>query len=165
MRNAVVSVALVLIAVPAFAQAPAAPASAAPAAPAASASRRAAGTEAALLQMEKDMLAAVIKRDTAAVSPILADDFVATLPDGTTQTKAGFLADLKSGDLVVESSEMADTKVRIYGDAAVVTYSSTDKGKYKGQDIAGRYRWTDTFVRRGGKWQIVASQGTPLARP
>ena len=38
------------------------------------------------------------------------------------------------------------------GHAAVATYTTTDKGKDKGQDIGGRYRWTDVFVRRAGKW-------------
>ncbi len=123
------------------------------------------GVEETLMRVERDTLAAILKRDGAAAGAVLADDFVATLPSGDVQTKAQFLADLKSGDLVIESSEMADMKVRVYGDAAVVTYSSTDKGKYKGQDIGGRYRWTDTFVRRANKWQIVATQGTPIPNP
>ena len=75
---------------------------------------------------------------------------------------AQFLADLKSGDLAIESSEIQDMKVHVHGTAAVVTYSTTDTGKFKGQDIGGRYRWTDTFVRHGEKWQVVAGQGTPL---
>ena len=53
----------------------------------------------------------------------------------------------------------------MHGDAAVVTYVTTDKGKYKGQDISGRFRWTDVFVRRGGAWQIVAAHGTPIQTP
>jgi hypothetical protein len=79
-----------------------------------------------------------------------------------TQTKAQFIADIKSGDLALESSEISDMKVRVYGTAAVATYSTPDKGKYKGKDIGGRYRWTDMFVRHGEKWQLVAGQGTPL---
>ena len=55
--------------------------------------------------------------------------------------------------------------VRVYGDAAVVTYSTMDKGTFKGQDISGRYRWTDVFARRGGTWQIVAGQGTRIQPP
>jgi ketosteroid isomerase-like protein len=78
------------------------------------------------------------------------------------QTKAQLLADVKSGSLVLESSDIADMKVHLHGDAALVTYSTTDKGKYKGQDISGRFRWTDVFVRRSGTWLIVASQGTPI---
>jgi len=90
---------------------------------------------------------------------------VLTGPDGMVQTKAQLLADVKSGALNLESSDVSDMKVHVHGDAAVVTYASVDKGKYKTQDISGRYRWTDFFVRRGGTWQIVAGQGTPVQEP
>ena len=124
-----------------------------------------AGVEQTLMKMEQDALAALLKRDTAAFARIFADDAVVITPDGSPQTKAQLLADLKSGDLVIESSQISDMKVRAYGDAAVVTYITTDKGKFKGQDISGRYRWTDIFVRRAGTWQIVAGQGTPIQPP
>lgn len=117
------------------------------------------------MKMEHDGLAALLKKDVAAFGRIFADDAVLIPPDGTTQTKSQLVADVKSGDLVFESSEMSDMKVRAYGDAAVVTYVTNDKGKYKGQDISGHYRWTDVFVRSGGTWQIVAGQGTPIQPP
>lgn|SRR4029450_5288675 len=125
---------------------------------------RAAGqdTEAALMKMERDAAAALTKRDVAGFASIMADDAVFTGPDGAFQTKAQLIADVKAGELVIESTNMSDLKVRVFGDSAVATYATTDKGKYKGRDISGRYRWTDTFVRRGGKWQIVAGQGTPI---
>jgi ketosteroid isomerase-like protein len=121
--------------------------------------------EQTLMKIERDSLAALLKRDVAGFGRIFADDAVLVTPDGSPQTKAQLLADVKSGDLVIESSEISDMKVRVYGDAAVVTYSTTDKGRYKKQDISGRYRWTDVFVRRGGTWQIVAGQGTPIQPP
>jgi ketosteroid isomerase-like protein len=121
--------------------------------------------EQTLMKIERDALAAVLKKDIPAFGRIFADDAVVITPDGSTQTKAQLLADLKSGDLVIESSEISDLKVRAYGDTAVVTYLTTDKGKYKGNDISGRYRWTDVFVRRGGTWQIVAGHGTPIQQP
>jgi len=124
-----------------------------------------AGVEQTLTKMENDALAAIIKRDVAAFGKVFADDAVLATPDGTLQTKAQLLADVKSGDLVIESSSISDMKIKVYGDAAVVTYITNDKGKYKGQDITGRYRWTDVFVRRGGAWQIVAGQGTPIPKP
>ena len=119
-------------------------------------------TEAVLMKMERDAAAALTKRDLAAFGGVLSDDAVVTGPDGAVQTKAQLLGDIKSGSLVIESTVISDMKVRVFGEAAVVTYTTTDKGKYKGRDISGRYRWTDTFVRRGGKWQIVAGQGTPI---
>jgi ketosteroid isomerase-like protein len=72
------------------------------------------------------------------------------------------IADLKSGDLKIESSTPDDMKVQVYGNTAVVTYGTIDKGTYKGKDLSGKYRWMDVFVRRNGRWQIVAGQGTPV---
>ena len=114
------------------------------------------------MKMERDAAAALAKRDLAGFGSVLSEDAVLTGPDGAVQTKAQLLADLKSGTLVIESSAISDMKVRVFGEAAVVTYTTTDKGNYKGRDISGRYRWTDTFVRREGKWRIVAGQGTPI---
>jgi ketosteroid isomerase-like protein len=131
----------------------------------AAAGRQQGGVEQTLMQMERDVTAAFLKRDVASIEPLFAPDFAFTGPDGKVQTKAQLLADVKSGDLSLESSDIEDMKVRVYGDAAVVTYSTTDKGKYKGQDIGGKYRWTDVFIRRGGKWQLVAGQGTPIPQP
>jgi ketosteroid isomerase-like protein len=116
----------------------------------------------ALTKIEKDSSAALLKKDAAGFGKYFADDAVLTGPDGMVQTKAQLVADVKSGVLNLESSEVSDMKIQVHGDAAVVTYASVDKGKYKTQDISGRFRWTDFFVRRGGTWLIVGSQGTPV---
>ena len=118
--------------------------------------------EATLMKMERAAAAALIKRDLAGFGGIFADDAVVVGPDGAVQTKAQLLADVKSGALVIQSTDISEMKVRVFGESAVATYMTTDKGKYKERDISGKYRWTDVFVNRGGKWQIVAAQGTPI---
>ena len=128
-------------------------------------SAKPAGASEELMKIEHDVLAALLKKDAAAFGKHFADDAVLTTPDGAVQTKAQLVGDVKSGALVVETSTISDMKVQVHGDAAVVTYTTTDKGKYKGQDISGRFRWTDVFVRRGGAWQIVAGQGTAIQAP
>ena len=121
-------------------------------------------TEQAIAKIEQDITNALLKQDAATVDRMLADDCFYTGPDGKTQTKAEFLADIKSGDLKLESSTIKDLKVRAAdADFAVVTYGTTDKGSYKGRDIGGEYRWTDVFVKRDGRWQVVAGQGTGIA--
>jgi ketosteroid isomerase-like protein len=124
-----------------------------------------AGVEQTLMKIENDMLAALLKKDLATFGKHFAEEAVLTTPDGSVVTKAELLGDLKSGALVLESSSITDMKVKAHGDTAVVTYITTDKGKYKGQDISGRFRWTDVFVRRGGSWQLVAGHGTPIQAP
>lgn len=122
-------------------------------------------TEQAVIAIEKEMLAAVLKGDTSASEKYLADSYVFTAPQGFTMTKADSIAVLKSGDLKLESATLEDAKVSVYGNAAIVTYVSTDKGTFKGMDISGRTRWTDVFVKEKGRWQMVASHGSAAMEP
>lgn len=118
------------------------------------------GTEQAILSIEKEMLDALLKGDASASERYLADTYVFTGPDGETSNKAQSVTDLKSGDLKFQAASLDDPKVNIYGDTAIVTFGSTDKGTYKGKDLSGKTRWTEVFVKHNGKWQIVASHGS-----
>jgi len=120
--------------------------------------------EQSLMHIEQEMDDAVVKGDTSASERYLSDNCVITDPGGIVMDKTRSISDLKSGDLKIESSKLEDMKVQVYGNTAVVTYGTTDKGTYKGKDISGKYRWTDVFVKRNGRWQIVADQATRVAQ-
>ena len=126
--------------------------------------KQSSNTRQKLMQIEQELVDALIKGDSSPFERYVADTATFTGPDGIVSDKPGFLADLKSGDLKFQSSKLDDMKVQVYGDMAVVTYNSTDKGSYKGKDVSGRYRWMDVFVNRDGRWQIVAGQGTRLGQ-
>ena len=119
--------------------------------------------EKAVTKIEQEMSTALTKGDADTAAKMLADNFFAVSPDGSTQTRAQFVADLKAGKLKLESNKLDDMKVHAAGaDMAVVTYRSTDKGTYDGEDISGQYRWVDVFVKRGGTWLFLVSQGTEI---
>jgi len=118
--------------------------------------------EQTLMKMEQEMTDAIVKNDTSVFEKYAADNAAFTDPGGMLATKAQAVAMFKAGDLKIESSKIDDMKVQMFGKTAIVTYRTTDKGMYKGRDISGQYRWTDVFVKTGGKWQMVASQGTPI---
>jgi len=118
--------------------------------------------KAALMRTEQSLLDSLLKGDSAPFKTVMADSFVFIAPDGSMQKRAEWLKDLDSGNLKMASSVNDDMVVRLYGDTAVVTYRSTDKGTYKGNDISGKYRWTDVFVKQRGQWRIVSTQGTPI---
>jgi ketosteroid isomerase-like protein len=122
-----------------------------------------AGVAQALMQMEREWVEAAQKKDAATLDRILADDWVGQGPTGIA-TKAEALADLKSGDNTLESITLGDMKVRVFGDTAVVTGSDDEKSSYKGKDTSGHYTWTDVFVKRQGRWQASASQGTRITQ-
>ena len=122
--------------------------------------------EKAIIKIEQDMSAALTKPDADAAARMLADTFYAVNPDGTTQGKAQFVADLKSGKLKLESNKLDDMKVHAAdADMAIVTYRSTDKGSYDGHDLGGQYRWLDVLAKRNGTWQFIVSQGTKIEQP
>jgi hypothetical protein len=90
------------------------------------------------MQLEQELVDALTRGDASPFERYLADTFIFTSPDGTTQNKAQWLADLKSGALKMESSKNDDMKAQLYAGTAVVIYRSTDKGNYKGNDISGQ---------------------------
>ena len=116
--------------------------------------------EQTVMKIEKELLAAILKGDSSAFERQLADGYVSTGPDGTVEDKAQMIADIKSGDLKLQSATLDEAKVRVHGDTAIVTYASADKGTYKGKDISGKTRWTDVFIKRNGRWQVVATHGS-----
>jgi ketosteroid isomerase-like protein len=113
-------------------------------------------------KLEQDWAQATIKSGAAAVDQYEADDIITTDPGGRVTDKAQDNTDLSSGDLKFQSMELSDMRVRVYGDTAVAAGTNTLNGTYKGQDISGKYRFTDTWVKRNGKWQVVATQGTKI---
>jgi ketosteroid isomerase-like protein len=122
-----------------------------------------AGIEQTLMQMERDWTEAALKKDTAALDKILADDWAGQSPTGVS-TKAQSLADLKSADYKLESQTLGEMKVRVFGNTAVVTGSDDEKSSYKGKDTSGHYLWTDVYVKRHGRWQAAASQATLMTQ-
>jgi len=115
-----------------------------------------------LIKIETDWGEAGLKNDFAFMDKILADDFTEATPEGYFITKAQLLAQMKSGEFVATSWVQDDIKVRVYGDAAVVTGRTTTKAQYKGKDVSGQYLWTDTFIKRDGRWQCVATHGSEI---
>jgi len=120
------------------------------------------GVEQELITIEREMADAIQKRDVARLAPMLAEDFTLVTPGGDVMDKAAAVGVVKSGEYVMQSLEFSDMKVRVYGDTAVVTYIGTEKSSFKGQDVSGKSRSIDVFVRRAGKWQQVAGQSTTL---
>lgn len=120
--------------------------------------------EQTVMKIEKELLDAALKNDASVSERYLADTYIFTGPNGMVENKSQAVADLKTGDLKLQQATLDDAKVQVYGDTAVVTYASKDKGTFKGKDITGNTRWTDVFVKRNGRWQVVASHGSSVTQ-
>lgn len=116
-------------------------------------------TEQELLRGNQEYDEALVRGDVAALERIFSDDFIYTTPDGEVRDKARQLALTRSGDLRLETGRSDDVRVRVYGNTAVMTGRFTARGKFKGQSIDIRERYTAVWVKSRGRWRLVAEQG------
>ena len=122
----------------------------------------------ALMQLERDIGAANVNRDAAFFERVEADEFIFTDSAGGTTKKKEDVDSVKAPanpDSKLLSYEVDDMKVMLYGKTAVVTGHVTQKGVYKGEQWTGQSRFTDVFVWRDGRWQIVAGHSSRIPAP
>jgi|SRR5579863_74310 hypothetical protein len=96
--------------------------------------------------------------DNGVVAGLLADDFQGTSTKGVRFTKADELKDEKSVRTARECG-LDTAKVHFFGDSLALVYGSEHAiGKDKAQPNAKVCQvWTDTWLKRDGSWQIIAS--------
>lgn len=130
--------------------------------PMASPSPNVADVEKTLFQFEQEGAAAMAKNDLSWVEKNLPEDIFYTSADGTVVSKEEMIKSFKNSDFKYESAAVDDMKAHVYGDSAVVTgrlkYSASAKGKH----FNAVERWTDTFVKRNGRWEPVATHSSAV---
>jgi uncharacterized protein (TIGR02246 family) len=109
--------------------------------------------------LERQWLDAYEKRDAEAMKRIVADDFTIYFGDGSMQTKADILAMLARGaGKPGPTFTTEDVRARVYGDTVILTGRViTEMQRGDGTKSRDASRYTDTYVRRNGQWQVVAS--------
>lgn len=112
-------------------------------------------TEHYILESERQWAESVATGDTSAIQRILADDFIGVDPKGGLYNKQQMIADTRNAPKYFVSNRLNDVKVRFYGNTAIAQGSETWE-KRSGE--RGRFVWTDTWLRRDGRWQIVAAE-------
>jgi ketosteroid isomerase-like protein len=99
--------------------------------------------------------------DVATLDRILVADWTVTHANGTTDTKAKYLADLRSGARKFTGGvTVSDFVVRVYGDTAVAAGSSDSTVTLDGQAQGGKLHFTRVYVKRNGEWKMVVTQAT-----
>jgi len=116
-------------------------------------------------RLDTEYQAAVKKNDAATMDRLLADDFVLVTGSGKTYTKADLLQEARSGRIVYERQEDTAQKVRVWGDAALITAKLWEKGTENGKPFNYTLWFTDTYVRTATGWRYVFGQSSlPLPK-
>jgi ketosteroid isomerase-like protein len=118
--------------------------------------------EQALMKIQHEWAEARIKGDSSYTRRIEADDCTIVWPDGRIVNKREDLQTM-TGDIVFTEFKIDDVRVRIYDDTGIVLGEGMIKAHNGKQDLlGGKFVWTDTFVKQGGEWKVVASQITSV---
>jgi ketosteroid isomerase-like protein len=114
-------------------------------------------------RLDEERTEAMVKGDLAALERLLADDLTYAHSSTKVDTKAVFIENLRSGASKYRGFQREESNTRLFGDSAVNTGVATVSVENQGQAPATfKIRYTDVWVKRDGKWQMVAWQSTRL---
>jgi ketosteroid isomerase-like protein len=110
-----------------------------------------------VLQFERDACKAFLDADVAALERVLTADFTLTLSNGEVSTRADEINELSSGKVHYDVFENYDMLARLYGnDMAIVLGKTRVKGTADGKPFDRVVQFTDTLIKRDGRWQLAA---------
>jgi ketosteroid isomerase-like protein len=122
--------------------------------------RRAQSDQEILIKLERDWDYAFHHKDVKFIENVLATEFIAIYAEGQRADRAKELENAANFNQQIDSSELDEFIVRVYGDTAVVYFTQKLTGPSKGTKLTLTFRYMDVFVLRDGRWQCVASQST-----
>lgn len=120
--------------------------------------------ESVLLQLSQEWMdTALLKKDEKRLRDLMAPEFTLQIWDASRapQPLEAWLTTLKQRLDAVEF-EYSGINARVFGDVAVVYSRFRWKGTLEGKPFSDSGFLTDVWVRKGGKWQVVARRSAPL---
>ncbi|OGA32830.1 MAG: hypothetical protein A3G80_09630 [Betaproteobacteria bacterium RIFCSPLOWO2_12_FULL_62_13b] len=122
---------------------------------------RRAGDE--ILELERSLYRAMVKRDFKALQNLLSEDLVYVHSPGFVESKAEYLAGIANGVYEYDRVESKDVKIRMCGEAAVVTgqveMSVSPAGEPK---TPLQLLFTLVWVKQASRWQLLVRQATRI---
>ena len=117
-----------------------------------------------IAELNREWADAIVKGDMARLDRLFANDMTVVSGNGAMRGKAGEMDDLRpTADIKTYFFNTEDVKIRVYGDSAVVTGHAKWRINLKGRDIDNERRYTSVFVKKDGRWQIVAQHLSRIA--
>jgi ketosteroid isomerase-like protein len=121
--------------------------------------------ERAVLVEERALQAAMIASDLEELDRLLHPELLAVGPDGQLIDKAGDLGSHRSGVFRITELRGEEVRVKVAGDTAVTFVVLAIRGTIGDADVAGRMRYTRTWTRAGGPWQVIAAHISSVPEP
>ena len=125
--------------------------------------RSTSGVEQTILQLEREIMDAIKNKDTAALSRVMAEDFIFRSAAGPDLNRGEFLGVVKSFPIKIEAIWGDTLKVKVYGQTAVLTgVQRARTARTDGREEISAGAFTDIFIRRKGRWLLVLAYNVDL---
>jgi uncharacterized protein (TIGR02246 family) len=121
--------------------------------------------EQAVLAAQDQRIAATIAGDLAAVAAMMTDDLTYTHSNGIEESKAEFLEGLKNGKYVYREIAPRGRRVRVHGDAAIVSGPCHVVIEPGGKRTELELYFTELYVKEAGRWRMALWHSTRLPAP
>ncbi|HEX6092644.1 MAG TPA: nuclear transport factor 2 family protein [Dongiaceae bacterium] len=121
-------------------------------------------TEAELNRLEDLRYEAMKNADAKLMGELFADDFVSQTLLGSTHSKTSSIAQFVAGDVKITSFRRENSRVKFYGDVATVMATTHLDIAFKGEPRQVSLFYLNVWVKRDGRWQLVARQSTALPK-
>jgi ketosteroid isomerase-like protein len=118
----------------------------------------------AIRKLEDRRYQAMCEGDIATLEKLLADSLVYTHSYGGADSKASYLAGVRSKRWQYRKVERPVEDIQVFGDCALVTGHVRIDLIADGAPKMLESRFTNVWIRRGGAWQMVAWQSTPTPK-
>ena len=119
-----------------------------------------AGNGQKVIELDKQRMDAMAKKDLAALNRLISDDLVYTHSSARLDTKKTLIGNMESGGTVYTSVVPSDVKAQDLGDTVVLTGSCKISVMSQGRPNSFGVRFTDVWANKGGQWQMVTWQST-----
>lgn len=116
-----------------------------------------------LVSVEQAFNQAMVSNDAARIADCTSDDWVLVTPEAGIVTRARILQAIARGMLRHDTMTKEVTRVKVYGNVAIVTGRGQNTGAFKGQPIAADEWITDVYRKVEGRWICVLTHLTPAA--
>lgn len=107
-------------------------------------------------QSEKDWAESVASGDTSVIRRILADDFIGVDPEGNQYDKQTMVRETANAPKYFTSNHLNNVKIRFYSNFAIAQGDET--WTKRSDSSRGRFVWTDTWIYRNNKWEILSAE-------
>ena len=114
-----------------------------------------------ILAMENEWRQAQLSEDIPEMDQLLSDNFLGITAGGQVVTKNQQLDRMRSRQIAISKLDMAETKIKISGNLAVVTSLARLDGTSNGSPLHGYFRYTRVYQRSPGTgWKITNFEAT-----